>query len=326
MNRGDRGGEVFKDRLDYELFLRATAEVCSRTGWRLHAWVLLRNHFHWLLETPEANLVSGMKWFLGAYSQRFNARHGQRGHVFQGRYKAVVVESGSGQYFETVSTYIHLNPARAGLLRDPEQGLRQHPWSSYSQYLGRRKLRPEWLAVDRVLGNLALRDSADGRRGYEQYMEDRVAEQRTATGKRAFRKRWEPVRHGWYVGSDGFGETLIERLKRRVEDHDRRSYGGEAIRRHDEHEAGRLIEQGMRKLGLTDEALLRLPKGHAQKCALAHLAHARTMVSHKWLAARLNMGHPQNLSLYIKQSRVAANRRLRVQPNASRQVIRKYED
>lgn len=111
MNRGDRGGKVFKDKLDYDLFLTATREVCERAGWRIHAWVLMGNHFHWLLETPAANLLSGMKWFLGAYSQRFNARHGQRGHVFQGRYKAVVVESGSGNYFETVST-----PARVSAM------------------------------------------------------------------------------------------------------------------------------------------------------------------------------------------------------------------
>ena len=119
--------------------------MCKRTGWRVHAWTLLPNHFHWLLETPEGHLVAGMKWFLGAYSQRFNARHGQRGHVFQGRYKAVVVEAGAGEYFETVSTYIHLNPARACLLKDPEQGLEQYPWSSYSQYLASPKRRPAWL-------------------------------------------------------------------------------------------------------------------------------------------------------------------------------------
>ena len=79
MNRGDRGGKTFRDRLDYDLFLQATGEVCERAGWRLHAYALLPNHFHWLVETPQANLVDGMKWFLGAYSQRFNARHGQRG-------------------------------------------------------------------------------------------------------------------------------------------------------------------------------------------------------------------------------------------------------
>jgi putative transposase len=305
MNRGDRGEPAFKDKLDYELFLSATSEVCKRTGWRIHAWVLLPNHFHWLLETPAANLVAGMKWFLGAYSQRFNARHGQRGHVFQGRYKAVVVEAESGAYFETVSTYIHLNPARAGLLKDPARGLEQYPWSSYPSYLGRPKARPPWLAVDRVLGNLALRDDGAGRRRYGEFMEGRVAELRTAAGKRAFREEWSAIRHGWYVGGAEFGELLIEKVKGVVGTHDRRSYGGEAVCRHDEQEAESLIRRGMRDLRLTDEDLTRLPKGHPHKKALANLAHSRTLVSHLWLSQRLHMGHPQNLSLYIKQARNA---------------------
>ncbi len=92
MNRGDRGGRIFKDEVDYELFGVAMDEVCQRCGWRIHAYGWLPNHFHWLIETPEANLVAGMKWFLGTYSQRFNARHGQRGHVFQGRYKALPIQ------------------------------------------------------------------------------------------------------------------------------------------------------------------------------------------------------------------------------------------
>ena len=114
MSRGNDGQKVFLDRLDYEVFLGKMREVCERTGWRIHSYVLLQNHYHWLLETPEPNLVAGMKWFLGAYSLGFNARHGRHGHVFHGRYKAVLVESGAGNYFETVSTYIHLT---AGLRR-----------------------------------------------------------------------------------------------------------------------------------------------------------------------------------------------------------------
>jgi putative transposase len=131
MNRGDRGGKVFLDKLDYGLFLDKLTEACGRTGWKVHAYVLMPNHFHWLLETPEANLVVGMKWFMGAYTQAFNARHGQRGHVFQGRYKALPVESGAGPYFETVSTYIHLNPARAKLPGVAKAGLEKYAWSSY---------------------------------------------------------------------------------------------------------------------------------------------------------------------------------------------------
>ncbi len=301
MNRGDRGGKIFKDELDYDLFLTATREACERTGWRIHAWVLMGNHFHWLLETPVANLVSGMKWFLGAYSQRFNARHGQRGHVFQGRYKAVVIEAGSGGYFETVSTYIHLNPGRAGLLKAPEKGLSQYPWSSYGQYLKTSKSRQAWLRVDRVLGNLELRDDAEGRRRYVQYMESRVMALRTAAGKRDCKLLWEPLRHGWYVGSDTFGETLLKNVKERVNAHDRRSYGGDAVHRHDEREAEEWIQEGLRALNLSEADLAALPKGHPHKCILAHLAHSRTLVSHKWLAERLHMGHPQNLTAYIKR-------------------------
>ncbi len=326
MSRGDRGGAIFRDKLDYDHFLTATREVCERTGWRIHAWVLLENHFHWLLETPIANLVSGMKWFLGTYSQRFNTRHGQHGHVFQGRYKAVVIESGSGGYFEIVSTYIHLNPGRAGLLTDPGIGLIQYPWSSYGQYLKTSTSRPAWLRVDRVLGNLELRDDASGRRQYAQYMEARVSALHTAAGKREYKQLWDPLRHGWFVGSDTFGETLLEYVKDLVNAHDRCSYGGDAVRRHDEREAEAWIQAGLRALNLTEADLPTLPKGHPHKCILAQVAHSRTVVSHKWLAERLHMGHPQSLSAYIKRVPSDAKVLMRLRVNAIPTKIHKYED
>jgi len=103
MSRGDRGGKIFKDRLDYDLFLTGTAEACERTGWRIHAYVLLPNHFHWLVETPEGNLVDGMKWFLGAYSQRYNSRHGQRGHVFQDNGNPALEFDGTDDYLKSTA-------------------------------------------------------------------------------------------------------------------------------------------------------------------------------------------------------------------------------
>ena|SRR5205823_12972219 len=84
----------------------------------------MSNHYHLLLETPEANLVAGMKWLQGAYTQRYNRRHEKRGHLFQGLYKAVVVDGEEDVYFQIVSTYIHLNPARAKLIRTAEQRLK----------------------------------------------------------------------------------------------------------------------------------------------------------------------------------------------------------
>ena len=123
--------------------------------------------------------------------------------------------------------------------------------------------------------------------------------------KRAYREGWKPVRHGWYVGDEAFGERVLARMRGTVGTHDRRSYGGEAVRRHDEREAERLIQDGMSQLGLTDVRLKELPKGHPYKRALAELAHSRTLVSHAWLSQRLNMGHPQNLSMHIRQARSA---------------------
>jgi putative transposase len=115
MNRGDGGEVVFKDDEDRHGFVRALGEACEKTGWQVHAYCLMSNHFHLVLETPQANLVAGMKWLLGTYSNRYNRRHRRFGHVFAGRYKALVVVSGSG-YLRTVSEYVHLNPVRARLV------------------------------------------------------------------------------------------------------------------------------------------------------------------------------------------------------------------
>ena len=305
MNRGDKGGKIFKDDLDRELFLSGMGEVCKRTGWIVHSYVLIPNHFHWLLETPDANLVAGMKWFLGAYSQRFNNRHAQRGHVFQGRYKAVVVESDSGNYFETVSTYVHLNPARARLLSAADAGLEQYKWSSYPLYLQSAGKRPWWLEVRRVLGNLGLRDDVRGRHAYEMFMQGRIDELRTRRGKQAFKEQWKALRYGWYAGSEEFRTNLLGKLSDVVEENQRDSYSGPAMGSHAEAEAEKLIEKGMKVLGVHEEDLDDLPKGHEFKCLLAWLAHTHTTVRHSWLAARLQMGYPTTMSTYIRRVRMA---------------------
>lgn len=116
MCRGDRRQAIFRDEADRACFLETLSEACERTGFAIHSYVLMSNHYHLLLETPEANLVAGMKWFQGTYAQRFNVRHRQVGHLFQGRYKAIPVDGEESEYFEHVSEYIHLNPARARVL------------------------------------------------------------------------------------------------------------------------------------------------------------------------------------------------------------------
>ena len=121
MARGDGGKRVYETDVDRNDFLTRLGRVCESHGWRVHAWVLMPNHFHLLLETPEANLVSGMKVLLGGFSQLWNRRRDRHGHVFQGRYKSVPVhgEGRDEHYFRAVADYIHLNPARAGMAGRP---------------------------------------------------------------------------------------------------------------------------------------------------------------------------------------------------------------
>src|SRR5437879_2104059 len=109
------------------------------------------NHLHLVVETPKRNLVAGMKWFLGAYTARFNRRHKLTGHLFSGRYKALVVDRSANGYLKTACDYVHLNPARAKLL-GVQESLKAFAWSSYPDYLKAPAKRPDWLRVDRLLG------------------------------------------------------------------------------------------------------------------------------------------------------------------------------
>src|SRR6266513_1561179 len=131
------------------------------------------NHFHLVLETPQANLVAGMKWFLGTYTSRFNRRHQFGGHLFSGRYKALVVDGSGNGYLHAVCDYVHLNPVRAKLL-SAGQRLRAYRWSSYPEYLKAPTQRAVWLRTDRLFGEMRIaKDSTAGRKQFERIMEER---------------------------------------------------------------------------------------------------------------------------------------------------------
>src|SRR5580704_7319029 len=151
MNRGDRREAIFLDDEDRKKFISTLGEACEKTGWQVHALCLMGNHFHLVVETPQGNLVAGMKWFLGTYTGRFNRRHKLFGHLFSGRYKALIVDGSGDGYLRTVCDYVHLNPVRAKLLKR-EQRLEAFGWSSYPGYLRPAGRRPAWLRVSRLLG------------------------------------------------------------------------------------------------------------------------------------------------------------------------------
>lgn len=138
-------------------------------GWRLYAFCLMGNHYHLLVETPEANLARGMRWLNGVYTQAFNRRHRRHrrvGHVLQGRYKAILVDRDA--YLLELCRYVVLNPVRARLVEDPAEW----PWSSYAATAGEAPV-PEWLAADAVLG-LLQSDRITARRAYVRFVAEEI--------------------------------------------------------------------------------------------------------------------------------------------------------
>src|SRR5437867_3092508 len=208
MNRGDRREPIFKDDDDRWRFLETLGQACGTTGWQVHAYCVMLNHFHLVVETPKANLVGGMKWFLGTYTSRFNRRHKLFGHLFSGRYKSLVVDGSGNGYLRTVCDYVHLNPVRARLLR-PEQKLCDFAWSSWREYLQSPEQRPSWLRVDRLLGELRIpQDSVAGREQLENYLEQRRAQEEG--------DEFKAIRRGWCLGDETFRKELLEQAHKQA--------------------------------------------------------------------------------------------------------------
>ena len=299
MSRGNRQEPIFKGDRDCEMFVDTLGEACGRCGWRVHAFVLMGNHYHLLLETPHANLVDGMRWLQGTYTKRLNIRHKQCGHLFQGRYKALVVDPG-GDYFSTVASYIHLNPARAKCFDLKTGGLVDYAWSSYPLYMDPPK-RPEWLHVDRALGNLEMLDNRAGRLEYSRYMKKRVLEISCSDNPSEVDERWGQIRQGWAFGSDEFRASLQEKLDGFFERHHRESYAGEQVNKHDEVKAQRLLCEGLVKMKLDGADLHRLKKGDMRKQVIAWSIRKNTSVRNEWVADHLYMGRASNLSRYVRE-------------------------
>ena len=193
-SRGDRRDDIYLDDADRGLFLEVFADACDRFAWACHAYCLMTNHYHLLVETREPTLSRGMRHLNGVYTQRFNQRHRRVGHVFQGRYKAILVQKDA--YLLELARYIVLNPVRAGMVR----ASRDWPWSSYRVTAGDGEA-PEWLSHDWLLSAFGSRRGA-ARQAYRQFVSE-------GRGKPS---PWVDLKQQIYLGDERFIAKTQARL------------------------------------------------------------------------------------------------------------------
>jgi len=252
------------------------------------------NHYHWLLETPKANLSDGMRWFQGTYARRHCARHRLVGHVFQGRFKSSLIDPEDPDQFQVVSDYIHLNPVRAGLLarRGESIRLRDYRWSSYAEFLKPPTKRTSWLEFSRVAGNLGFsKDAPQVRRRYGTYLQGRALACDLGRLSREEKAQWKQVRRGWYLGSKSFRDSLLERVPELLESKRSESFGGRIVKEHNERQARTLIQASLPIVGVDNlEELKGLRKSDPRKQAVVWLVRTRTAMGDRWVSERLNAG------------------------------------
>ena len=196
-SRGDGREDIYLSDDDRQAWLETLAQVCERFNWVCHAYCQMGNHYHLLIETPDANLSKGMRQLNGVYTQRFNRSHQRVGHVFQGRFKAILVEKDS--YLLELARYVVLNPLRARMIRQ----LDQWPWSSYPATCG-RVAKPDWLQTDFILSQFSARRARA------------IAKYRTFVHEgKGLPSVWEQLQGQIFLGSENFVEKMQAKIDQR---------------------------------------------------------------------------------------------------------------
>jgi putative transposase len=202
--RGNERRPIFRDDVDHRMFLTFLGRAVQRFGWSLTAWVLMTNHYHLVIQTPEANLSRGMHWLNSSYAGWFNHRYKRSGHLFQGRFHSFLIEKES--YFREVLRYVVLNPVRAKMVAHPES----YRWSSFRSTAG-IETADDWLDVPSLLA-LFDDDSTVARRQYQEFVLAKIESSECL---------WDSAVNGIYLGTDEWAKRMrkIVESKPRSTDH-----------------------------------------------------------------------------------------------------------
>jgi REP element-mobilizing transposase RayT len=276
VNRGNYRRDVFESAGAVKSFVGSLEEVVQAFGWKLHAYAVMRNHYHLVLETPQPNLVEGMHWLQSAFSTRFNRFRSERGHLFQGRYHAGLIED--YRILAHVVDYVHLNPVRAGII--PVEQMDRFRWSSLGAFV--RGPRFKGLSASDWLPQHGCEDNPTGWKRYLVHLQE-------LAGNLEEQKRlgWEGFSHGWALGSEAWRKILTA------------EHAHYALNPGLEASAVRELRVGLWEQALAEmlknakrrpEELLAARKGEPWKVELALHLRKHWGVSCVWLANTLYLG------------------------------------
>ena len=287
IGRGNYRKALFEQEGAGEAFERAIGETSVRCGWLVHAYVLMSNHYHLVAETPTRNLVERMRWLQGVFGNRFSRFHGESGHVFQGRYKALLVEPDLS--LVRVVDYVHLNPIRAGLVAIEE--LPGYLRSSLPKHLSRA--RPSWLRRDLFLELLNL---PDGSKGMRRYLNHLASYDLDDAGQ--LRAQSNEFCRGWVIGTNGFRKALAKEFSQMELAKD---WGGRELRELNEYQWEEMVKEELRRRGQTQADLPRERKSADWKREIAVRLRTETSASNPWIAERLHTGHQSFVSRWLQE-------------------------
>ncbi len=289
INRGHRRVGPFEDEGTRDAFEACLFEACVRSKWVLHAYTVMSNHFHLALETPEGNLVAGMQWLQATFTNRYNRFRHQAGHgsIFQGRYKALIVEPGPA--LGMLCHYLHLNPVRAGIV--PVARLGEWRWSSY-RWIKAKAQRPAWLRVETALCDAGeLGDQPEGWAAYDRYLKWQAEDGPAGKGP-----AYVSMSQGWALGTERFKTALTKDFDLAATARAWETTGAREMRNI---QSDQQLRACLRVVGKARAKVEGEAKGAPWKIAVAAWMKQHTEASNSWLAERLGMGSATRVSQIV---------------------------
>jgi REP element-mobilizing transposase RayT len=301
-SRGNERRPIFRSDRDRRMFLTLLEQAARRFRWSITAYILMTNHFHLVIQTPDPNLSRGMQWLNGTYAAWFNHRHQRTGHLFQGRFRAFLVEKEA--YFAELLRYVVLNPVRAKMVERPED----YRWSSYRATAG-LEAAPAWLDVASALDWLTV-DPAAAKTAYREFVMEKLGGED---------RLWDKVTHAMYLGSEQWTKRMRELVESRPRSTDhpkpQRAVGRPDLR---------TIVETVAVIGSTSQEAVRSVRGGPLRRLIAWIGWHEGLITLRSIAAALRLRSEGYVSNLIRRCdrELAGDSRLLANLDATLTILR----